>query len=204
MARVTRTEPYRTTPSRVSHIPLIDYSQGFAIANNTDDTMFMELCKFPDRSNRFADTMSLMSGREGFGPSFLLEAFPWNEMDIKTFVDIGGSYGRFAIAIAQHCPGVQCIVQDRPDTVAEARARLPVELKDQVEFMVHDFFNEQPIKGADVYFLRWIFHDWSDKYCIKILRSLVPAFKNMARIIVSEMVIPPPGVVPIGRERTIR
>lgn len=102
MARVTRIEPYRTTPSRVSHIPLIDHSQGFAIANNTDVTMFMELCKFPDRSSRFADTMSLMSGREGFGPSFLLEAFPWNEMDIKTFVDMGGSYGRFAIAIAQH------------------------------------------------------------------------------------------------------
>lgn len=138
------------------------------------------------------------------GLVFSSKFFPEKTWVSRLSLDIGGSYGRFAIAIAQHCPGVHCIVQDRPDTVAEARARLPAELKYQVEFMEHDFFNEQAIKGADVYFLRWIFHDWPDKYCIELLRSLVHALKNGARIIVSEMVVPSLGVVPIGREKTIR
>jgi hypothetical protein len=28
-----------------------------------------------------------------------------------------------------------------------------------IEFQAHDFFQEQPVKGADVYFLRQILHD---------------------------------------------
>lgn len=166
--------------------------------------MFTELSKFPDRSSRFANTMSVMSSSQGFGPEFLLEAFPkMAKMGPMTFVDIGGSQGCFSIAVAQHCPDAHCVVQDLPDTVALAEARLAPELKGRVEFMAHDFFFEQPVKGADVYFLRWVFHDWSDKYCIKILQCLIPALKSGARVIASEMVVPPPETVPVSQERAI-
>lgn len=59
--------------------------------------------------------------------------------------------------------------------------------------MAHDFFTEQPVKGADVFLLRCILHDWSDKYAIKILRALVPALKPDVRIIVNEAVVPEPA-----------
>jgi hypothetical protein len=36
----------------------------------------------------------------------------------------------------------------------------------------HDFFQEQPVKDADVFVLRAIIHDWSDSYVIKILKRL--------------------------------
>ena len=166
--------------------------------------MFTELSRFPDRSSLFADTMSMMSSGQGFGPEYLLEAFPMAQMGSMTFVDIGGSQGKFGIAVARHCPDAHCIVQDLPDTVALAETRLAPELQGRVRFMVHDFFVEQPVKGADIYFLRWVFHDWSDKYCIMILQALIPALKNGARIIVSEFVVPSPGVVSISQERTIR
>jgi len=70
--------------------------------------------------------------------------------------------------------------------------------------MEHDFLTEQPVKNADVYFFRWIFHNWSDKYCIKILRSLIPALKTNARIVINDNVLPEPGVMPNFREERLR
>lgn len=69
--------------------------------------------------------------------------------------------------------------------------------------MVHDFFKAQPVE-ADIYFLRWIFHNWSDKYCIKILRALIPSLKPGAKVIVSEAVMPGPAAIPRGLETMIR
>ena len=48
----------------------------------------------------------------------------------------------------------------------------------------HDFFAPQPVKDADVFVLRAIMHDWSDKYCIQILRHLREAAAESARFIV--------------------
>lgn len=70
--------------------------------------------------------------------------------------------------------------------------------------MPYDFFTEQPVKDADVYFFRWIFHNWSDKYCIKILQGLVPALKKGARIVINDNVLPEPGILPMWREEKLR
>ena len=70
--------------------------------------------------------------------------------------------------------------------------------------MVHDFFKPQPVSGADVYFFRWIFHNWSDKYCIQILRNLIPALKRGARVIISDAVLPEPGEIPKKLESQMR
>lgn len=56
-------------------------------------------------------------------------------------------------------------------------------------FYASNFFTEQPIR-ADVYFFRSIFHNWADKYCIKILKNLVPALKPGARVIIHERILP--------------
>lgn len=94
----------------------------------------------------------------------------------KTIVDVGGSHGQIAIALAKRYPGIQqVIVEDLPDTIAGLEELVPREFKDRIHGKEHDFLTPQPVKGADVYLLRWILHDWSDKYSIQILRSLVPA-----------------------------
>lgn len=66
---------------------------------------------------------------------------------------------------------------------------LPSIFKDRITFVANDFFSEETIKDADVYFLRWILHNWSDKYAIQILQSLIPALKNGAKILVYEVVL---------------
>ena len=140
------------------------------------------------------------SAGEGFEPSHLIEAYPWETMGTKVVVDVGGSNGTFAIALAQHVKSLHCIIQDLPEVVDGGASRIPPELAGRVTFMAHSFLHEQPVKNADVYYFRWIFHDWSDKYCIKILQSLIPALKPGARIIISDITLPPPGILPANQE----
>lgn len=41
--------------------------------------------------------------------------------------------------------------------------------------MATDFLEtEQPVKDADVYFMRAVLHNWPDEYCVRILRNLLP------------------------------
>ncbi|EME44652.1 hypothetical protein DOTSEDRAFT_24658 [Dothistroma septosporum NZE10] len=53
--------------------------------------------------------------------------------------------------------------------------------------MPHDFFSEQYVKNADVYFFRFIFHNLADKYAVKILHALIPALKAGARIVICQV-----------------
>ncbi|KAL1606543.1 hypothetical protein SLS60_003948 [Paraconiothyrium brasiliense] len=70
--------------------------------------------------------------------------------------------------------------------------------------MAYDFFTEQPIKGADVYLMRWILHDWSDVYAIRTLRTLVCALKRKAKIVLHEYIVPEPGETLTLQDRTLR
>jgi hypothetical protein len=78
-------------------------------------------------------------------------------------------------------------VIDQAKSAAAAAAGDPNSAR--VSFMSHDFFTPQTVV-ADVYLLRWILHNWSDKYCVRILRALIPALKPGARVIVNEDVRP--------------
>lgn len=148
--------------------------------------------------------MSWFSAMPGFEPTHILVNYPWEAIGNGTVVDVGGSYGTISIALVKQFPLLHCIVQDRSEVVAEGRAKCPPELIDRLTFMEHDFFTTQPVKGADVYYLRWILHDWSDKYSICILRSLIPALKPGARIVVNEHILPEPGTVSSYSEKLIR
>ena len=120
------------------------------------------------------------------------------------FIDVGGSQGHVSTAVAERYPRVRCVVQDMPAAIESGRAQVAQHLAERVQFMPHDFWKEQPVRNADIYYFRWIFHDWSDKYAIKILRQLIPALKRGARILISDICIPPRGVLSLYKEREIR
>lgn len=88
--------------------------------------------------------------------------------------------------------------------IPAAKEEVPADLAGCVQFMTHDFLTEQPVQGADVYFFRWIFHNWSDKYCVKILKSLIPALKPGAKIVINDNVLPQPGVLSQWQEARLR
>ena len=158
----------------------------------------------PQRRDAFANVMKYVQSRPGIGfsPSHLLSSYNWGS--VGTVVDIGGGTGDTSMVLAQNHPSIRCIVQDLPAIVSQGHKQLPSDLTQQVSFMEHDFFQEQPVKDADVYFLRWVLHDWSDKKAISILRNLIPALKPGANVVLQEFVIPEPGVLSSYHEKIIR
>lgn len=82
---------------------------------------------------------------------------------------------------------------DSEPVIIEVQKSVPTGVANRVSFMTHDCFTPQPVVGADIYFFRWIFHNWPDKYSIQIPTSLIPALKPDNKIIVSDAVLPGPG-----------
>ncbi|KAL8832107.1 MAG: hypothetical protein Q9191_000464 [Dirinaria sp. TL-2023a] len=181
---------------------------GFNIVNGTKDSFFVELEKNPNRARSFGDGMKAFLSRSGLQTSYIVEGYDWatlqNKDDtVSTVVDIGGSHGQVSLEIARRYPFIHCVVQDLPEVLEHSR-KVPADLQKQVTFMEHDFFKEQPIKGAAAYFLRWILHDWPDDYAIMILKALLPALAPGSRIILNEVCMPAVGTVSMYQERYIR
>ncbi|KAF2732229.1 sterigmatocystin 8-O-methyltransferase precursor [Polyplosphaeria fusca] len=174
---------------------------GFQLANDTDKIMFEFFEDHPERMSRFKDAMSFLSTFPGLEPSYAVKAYDWASLGKATVVDVGGSHGLVCIALAKEFPNLQFVVQDLPKVIDDAKTKLPAELSQRVTFQAHDFFKEQPVKNADIYYFRWILHDWSDKYCVKILRALIPALKPGARLLFSERCLEAPCTLPLAEER---
>jgi hypothetical protein len=121
---------------------------------------------------------------------YILDTFNWSCIDLPGYVilDGGGGQGHVSQAIARHTHNISFIVQDLPHVTERGAELLPVELKSRIKFQSHSFF-EPEIQEGDMYFFRWILHDWSDKYATAILRNLVPKIKNGTRILICEYVL---------------
>ncbi|ROV96535.1 hypothetical protein VMCG_07778 [Cytospora schulzeri] len=179
-------------------------NKGFSLANNTTKSMYEFLSDYPERSIRFSNMMKSFTEGAPFDLKYVTDFYPWEQHNGGTMVDVGGSQGFVCVALARKFPSMCFVVQDLEPVIEEAKENVPSDVATQVSFMVHDFFTTQPVVGADVYFFRWIVHNWSDKYSIKILRSLIPALKTGAKIIVSDAVLPGPGEIPKGMAGRMR
>ena len=205
MAAIRRTERVGKPPQMSLKIPRADHlRQGYSLSHNTDKNPFDVIKQDAKRQQQFIDAMSYSHLHSSYSMDHLIENYDFGSIGAGTLVDIGGSHGQVSIALAQKYPGIKFIVQDLPDTIVGLESRLPKSLKGRISGMEHDFLTPQPIKDADIYLLRWILHDWSDKYCVKILQALIPALKKGAKIVINDICIPEPGQMGIGADRALR
>ena len=144
--------------------------------------------------------MSFFTTGDGYSLRHLIDGYPWETIAPGRVVDLGGSHGDAAFALARKYPTLHLIVEELPQVVANAKEEEGLDVK----FMAHDLFEQQPIHAADVYLFRWIFHNWPDKYCVKALKALVPALKRGARVLVMDFVMPQPGLIPNDLDRKLR
>ncbi|KAF2493673.1 cercosporin toxin biosynthesis protein [Lophium mytilinum] len=173
---------------------------GFSLANGTRLGFFEFLSQNPDRAKGFAGAMSSTSSGS---LEALSRSFDWASLGPRVVVDVGGSVGHVSAYLASQYPELRFLVQDKAEVVQDAEEKIPVEVRDRVTFQAHDFFDEQNVK-ADAYLLRFVLHDWPDKWCLKILRALVPRLQEGAVLVLQEHILPEPGSVGLLKERRVR
>ncbi|GAA6037613.1 hypothetical protein JCM8097_006143 [Rhodosporidiobolus ruineniae] len=160
--------------------------------------------------NRFAAAMRSLQITDQGGKD--RKGFPFHDLpDGATVVDVGSGVGGASLALAKSLPKVNFVLQDQKEVIEGAakqvwRQSRPSEVyladgsvsqlwekevpealeSGRVKLMPHDFFGPQPVKGADVYFLRAIIHDWDDANSIKILSQLADAASSTSKLVLIE------------------
>ncbi|KAL4902918.1 S-adenosyl-L-methionine-dependent methyltransferase [Aspergillus multicolor] len=174
----------------------------------TGQSQFEWLGDRPEQQERFNRYM--VSRRQGGRMWF--EDFPFEEAFLASFsssmatgsgdridgnlkgdgvfiVDIGGNEGHDLLALREqypHLPG-KLILQDLP-AVVDGKDK---DLNEKgIEVMAYNFFKTQPVKGAKIYYLRSILHDWPDSICVQILSNIIPAMSPDSRILIVDFVLP--------------
>lgn len=167
----------------------------FQKAFPTDLPAFMWL---PTQPERFGPLQQVMTVQGAAGtPWFAVFPFERELGDFggkHAFVDVGGGFGHQSAALLGAFPSLsgKVVLQDLPQTLGH----LPpgVAVPEGVEALPHDFFTEQPVKGARFYYLRQIIHDWPDDKSVEILKRLVEASGPESQILIDDMVLPDSGV----------
>lgn len=164
----------------------------WALATGVEGSPFEYFADRPATVARLAgmyrvDGRMLAQGMDGLEGSRV-----WREVDGPgaVVVDVGGAQGHVSARLAGVTRQVRFVVQDRPEVVAGARERVPVEFAGRIGFESHDFFEVQTREGAEVYFLRRILHSYPDHLCVRILRNLIPAMRGGTRVVVCDNIMP--------------
>jgi SAM-dependent methyltransferase len=106
--------------------------------------------------------------------------------DARRVVDVGGGQGALLAGVLRECPELRGVVVDLPDVVSGAVAG------ERCELVAGSFFDAESIpRGADVYILSRVLHDWDDEQALAILRNVRAAMAPGARLLVLERLIPP-------------
>ena len=164
----------------------------FCLYNETKEPVFAVLAKQAERGRRFGGAMGFFTKGDSWDLRHIMTSFDWASIDNPgdVVVDIGGGNGQISQYIARQTRKTRFIIQDLPHVVSKAPSQLPEELRDRIEFVVHDFFEPQVMDlPPAVFLLRYILHNWSDKYATRILRNLVPVLRKGSKVLIYEYVL---------------
>ncbi|PPQ95287.1 hypothetical protein CVT26_014861 [Gymnopilus dilepis] len=129
-------------------------------------------------------------------PDASLDAFDWKSLPAGAIVvDVGGGVGTSSLPIAREFPKLKVVVQDLPPVIKDANelwaTKMPDAIKSgQVILEEQDFFKPQQKRDVSVFLLKQILHDWSDEYCVKILKNLRSAASSGTKLVILESIMP--------------
>jgi demethylsterigmatocystin 6-O-methyltransferase len=108
--------------------------------------------------------------------------------------DVGGGYGHQLIDLRKLHPGLKgkMVTQDLP-LVHNMRPNVDELSSLDIEAVAHDFMQPQPIRGAKVYYLRNVIHNWNDDNCKVILQQIRDAMADDSVIMIDDVVMPQTG-----------
>ncbi|GKT46256.1 methyltransferase fsa4 [Colletotrichum spaethianum] len=181
----------RREPATRTHTP-------YAFAYGKPEKEVWELHEeHPEKVKRFMKGMELVQQfipLEGIYDFSWVEAKLLKEHNRPIFVDVGGSKGHAIKAILKEntfLPAERVVLQDRDDVIEQVTALKDPELE-RVKLQVHDFYTEQPVKNALIYWIRRCLHDYGDDDSVKILSQLSDAMGSDSKVLVVEYVLQSP------------
>ncbi|KAH6716821.1 O-methyltransferase [Leptodontidium sp. MPI-SDFR-AT-0119] len=157
-------------------------------------TFYEVLTADKDRFNMFNKAMMQQEASLptlGMFPFTSLKEEVEAEPDRALVVDIGGGRGQSLLLIQKEIAGTfgkgsKMVLQDRPQVLDT----IPEELLPGIEKMPYDFYTEQPVKNAHIYFLRRIIHNYQDNVCHTILKIIAAAMSPKSRLLIGEVIVP--------------
>ena len=159
--------------------------------------MFQWLIKNPAMMSNFNNFMagSLETRKDWFSTfpidEILLNGARKDDPDSVLLIDIGGGEGHDIDAFHKRFPDApgKLILQDLPPVIDNIK-----NLDSAIIRQKHDFFTEQPIKAARGYYLRYIFHDWPDSDCVRIMKNIAAAMEpGYSKLLIFEWILPAMG-----------
>ncbi|KAJ3496496.1 hypothetical protein NLG97_g2620 [Lecanicillium saksenae] len=134
---------------------------------------------------------------KGINVEQYLNLYPWgNENDQVMVIDVGGGAGGATLPIVAKFPNLRLQVQDRPENENTFYEHLQHSYPNlaktcRATFCGHNFFEPQPARDADIYFLRHILHNWQDEMASKILSNIASSMSSKSKLLICEHVLLP-------------
>lgn len=177
--------------------PTSDSTTAFQSAWNTDASIFDFVAQNPEKMNA---VIALMTAQRADQKSWIADdkLFPEQYFQLSSddlandraiVVDVGGGAGHQCLALRSQHPELKgrIVLEDLPSTVERVDKKQFADLR--IEILVHDFNEPQPVRGAKVYYLRNILHDWPDCTCESILKNVREAMDSDSVLIIDELVV---------------
>ncbi|KAK6957400.1 hypothetical protein Daesc_000184 [Daldinia eschscholtzii] len=180
-----------TLPALLSNNSYKDTSSldttAFQLGHDTQDSMFEWLSRHPDERNDFQQWMAESHKRQqsAFGGVDLSELLRGSSSpEAPVFVDVGGGNGQSCAEFLDMYPNFagRLINQDLQAKIIGIQSK-------GIVHQDHDFFTEQPVKGAKIYHFRKILHNWSTDECVELLSRTREAMGRESRIVIDDIAI---------------
>jgi hypothetical protein len=148
---------------------------------NAGKPMFAYFQEHPQAGELFDAAMQSLTAL--FAEEFA-EAYDFSNM--QHVVDVGGGTGALLAVVLQRYPNVRGTVFELPSVVARMR------MVDRLAALAGNILTDAP-PPADAYILSHVLHDWDDESCVRMLQNVRRAMPAHARVLVYEIVVPPPN-----------
>ncbi|OCK74030.1 S-adenosyl-L-methionine-dependent methyltransferase, partial [Lepidopterella palustris CBS 459.81] len=147
------------------------------------------------RVKRFGECMEYVTKNPAVKVNTIHDLYDWDGL-IADSDNRDGSGGHVSLELATRHPNLSFTVQDLPELKGNFDSIV-------ITFQGHNFWELQPVKDADIYLFRKIFHDWSDLYCTKLLKNTAAVMKPGSKLLICNSVLPPDGGVPTSAMRML-
>ncbi|KAG6852821.1 hypothetical protein C0991_008915 [Blastosporella zonata] len=141
------------------------------------------------RNRRFSSAMKGAAADRYPAELFVHGAGLKDLTDGDVVVDVGGSVGSCTLHFCKAFPNLNYVVQDLDKVILAGEGFWKKNASEavssgKVKLQAHNFFTPQPVKGAALYFLRVVIHDWPDHDAKNILKHIRDAANQSSKLVI--------------------